>query len=77
MVYYKDNKEYFAQSNNYDEFYCKVLQVVSENWKRTGNSILGYSDSKVSRLFSGKQKDFEMLIEMAEFMKMTFSFKMY
>jgi len=42
---------------------------VKTNWQRGGNLILGLSDSKVSRIFSGKQKDFGTLVKMAEFME--------
>jgi len=77
MIYYKNNRNSFAESANYDTFYLRVLQIVEENWKRSGNELIGLSDSKVSRLFSGKQKDFETLIKMAEFMKLYFSFKLF
>jgi hypothetical protein len=77
MIYYKNNRNCFAESLEYDTFYLQVLQIVKDNWKRTGNELLGLSDSKVSRLLSGKQKDFKALVKMCEFMKLDFSFKLF
>jgi len=59
----------FSHYAKYDEFYEILLQKVKTNWQRGGNLILGLSDSKVSRIFSGKQKDFGTLVKMAEFME--------
>jgi hypothetical protein len=67
--------KYFAITANFDEFYDKVLQKVKKKWDRAGNEILGLSDSKVSRLFSGKQRDFETLEKMAGLMQIKFVFK--
>jgi hypothetical protein len=69
MTYSKYNDNSFAIYANYSDFYEALLQKVQRNWNRSGNKILGLSDSKVSRLFSGKQKDAEVLILMAEFMQ--------
>lgn len=55
--------------SNYEKFYDALLQKVKNKWKRIGNDFLGLSDAKVHRLFTGKQKDIEKLIEMAEFMQ--------
>lgn len=62
-------------SSDFNEFYSEVLQKVKKNWKRTGNSILGLSDAKVSRLFTGKQKDFETLLKMAGLMQIKIEFR--
>ncbi len=75
MIYYKEGAHSLAESAQFDDFYCQLLQIVKDNWKRIGNEILGLSDSKVSRLFSGKQKDFETLIKMSEFMRIDFVFR--
>jgi hypothetical protein len=77
MIYYDSNKNCFAKSANFDTFYSQVLQTVKKNWKRTGNELIGIDDSKMSRLLSGKQRDFETLVAMAEFMKLSFDFKLY
>jgi hypothetical protein len=74
MIYYKEGKNNLTESANFSTFYLRLLKVVRDNWKRTGNSVLGLTDSKVSRLFSGKQKDFETLLGMAEFMGIDFRF---
>ena len=70
-------KKDFAEFANYNDFYEALLQKVKIKWNRMGNDILNLSDSKVSRLFSGKQKDIEILIMMAEFMQMKFIFNYY
>ena len=69
------DSKYFSITANFDTFYDEILQKVKKNWKRTGNQILGLSDAKVSRLFTSKQKDFETLILMAEFMQIKIQFR--
>jgi len=73
--YSNEPPKYFAVSANYNDFYNQLLQKVQNNWNRIGNDILGLSDSKVSRLLSGKQKDFGTLVMMAEFIGIELIFK--
>ena len=76
---YKSRKYKISTGNNfsnYEKFYIHLLQKVKKNWKRVGNEFLNLSDAKVHRIFTGKQKDFETLIEMAEFMQMRIEFKL-
>ena len=76
---YKSRKCKILTANNfsnYEKFYIHLLQKVKNNWKRVGNEFLNLSDAKVHRIFTGKQKDFETLIQMAEFMQMRIEFKL-
>lgn len=77
MPYNKNNKHFFAESENYSAFYAKLLEIVKNNWQRTGNQILNLSDDKSYRILSGKQKDFETLVEMAEFIQIKFMFRAF
>lgn len=74
MNYNNKQINYIAVSENYDVFYDSILQIVKNDWRRVGTEILGLSDSKVSRLFTGKQKDFDTLFKMAKFMGIKFEF---
>lgn len=76
---YKSRSYNISQSNtfsNYDNFKASVFQKVKRGWKRAGNEYLGIDDAKVHRIFTGKQKDFDTIMRMAEFMQMKFEFKM-
>ena len=61
---------------NYEKFYAHLLQKVKNNWSRSGNEFLNLSDAKVHRIFTGKQKDFETLVQMAEFMQFRIEFRL-
>lgn len=77
MIYYKENADSLAESTKYDSFYEQLLQLVKDNWNKIGNDLVGISEAKMYRMFSGKQKDFETLMLMAEFMKVSFWFKAF
>jgi hypothetical protein len=77
MIYYKDGANSLAESTNISAFYMQLLQLVQESWNKSGNSLIGISNDKMYRIFSGKQRDFETLVKMAEFMKVSFRFKAF
>ena len=77
MIYYKDGANSLAESTKISEFYLQLLQLVKDNWKKSGNSLIEISDDKMYRILSGKQRDFETLVKMAEFMKVSFRFKAF
>lgn len=74
MIYYKEGAKSLAESTNFDEFYLQVLQIVKDNWDRKGNRLIGISDDKMYRLFSGKGKDADTIFKMAEFMQISLKF---
>jgi hypothetical protein len=65
------------ETGSYDDFYNSLLIKVQSNWNKSGNDLIGISIDKMYRLFSGKQKDFETLVLMAEFMDVSFWFKAF
>lgn len=75
MIYYKKGATALAESTNFDTFYLQIMQLMRKHWDKSGNDIIGISNDKMYRIFSGKQKDFETLIKMAEFMRIGFVFR--
>lgn len=54
---------------NFDKFYDHILSIVKSKWNKIGNELIGISDDKMYRILSGKQRDFETIYRMADFMK--------
>jgi len=77
MSYKKYNRQLVVITTSYDLFHYALLQKIQQQWDKTGNDIIGISNDKMYRIFSGKQKDLQTLFDMAEFMEWHLTINLY